>query len=216
MVDIFVAKEKEKTGSGEKYETVAKRLKKEKESGGVKAFNVLPQKVRFETQDEKEKVILLLRQHWITQTGWMMTALVMVFLPIALRWVPLLSFMRDNFQFMSVVLWYLLIVAFIYEKFITWYFHAFIITDERVIDINFYNMLYKEVSEAKIDNIEDVTYRQGGVLRAWFNYGDVSMQTAGEEREFMIENVPTPNRVVKILNELKLEEEYEKIMGRVR
>ena len=92
----------------------------------------------------------------------------------------------------------------------------FIITDERRIDINFTNLIYKELSEAKIDNIEDVTYRQGGVLRAAFNFGDVVMQTAGREREFMIEGAPEPNRVVKIMNELKLEEEHEKMMGKVR
>ena len=117
---------------------------------------------------------------------------------------------------MTIIIWYLLVAAFVYEQFISWYFHVFIITDERVIDVNFFNLLYKEVSEAKIDNIEDVTYRQGGVIRALLNFGDVNMQTAGEKREFMIEDVPLPGRVVKILNELKLEEEHEKIIGRVR
>jgi len=117
---------------------------------------------------------------------------------------------------MIVIIWYLLLIAHIYESFITWFYHVFIVTDERIIDINFYNLVYKEVSEAKIDNIEDVTYRQGGVVRAMFNYGDVVMQTAAEKQEFMIESAPQPNRVVKILNELKLEEEHEKIMGKVR
>jgi hypothetical protein len=145
-----------------------------------------------------------------------MVAGLMAVAPVSLIWIPLLDFMPGNFQFMALVMWYLLVIALGYEKFITWFFHVFIVTDERVIDVDFYNLLYKEVSEAKIDNIEDVTYRQGGVLRAMFNFGDVAMQTAGEQREFMIENVPQPNRVVKILNELKLEEEHEKLMGRVR
>jgi uncharacterized membrane protein YdbT with pleckstrin-like domain len=117
---------------------------------------------------------------------------------------------------MALVLWYLLLIAYIFENFISWFYQVFIITDERIIDINFTNLIYKELSEAKIDNIEDVTYRQGGVLRAAFNFGDVVMQTAGAQREFMIEGVPEPNRVVKIMNELKLEEEHEKMMGKVR
>ena len=58
-----------------------------------------------------------------------------------------------------------------------------------------------------------MTYTQGGVARAWFDFGDVAMQTAGEQRKFTIDAVPEPNRVVKILNELKLEEEHEKIYG---
>jgi len=228
MVDIFVAKkrpaerkkmsggERKKHGMGPRYRTVAERLVKERESGKVKAFNILPGRVRFETQEVREKVILLLRQHWMTQVGWIVTAGVMVFLPLGLVWVPLLDFMPGNFQFMAIVIWYLLVIAVVYEKFITWFFHVFIITDERIIDVDFYNLLHKIVSEAKIDNIEDVTYRQGGVVRATFNFGDVEMQTAGEQKEFKIENVPQPNQVVKILNELRLEEEHEKVIGRVR
>ena len=172
--------------------------------------------MRFETHEQQEKVILLLRQHWATQIGWLLAALALIFLPLALNWVPLLDFLTAGYQLMALVIWYLLLLAFVYEKFITWVFHVFIITDERIIDINFTNLLHKEVSEAKIDNIEDVTYTQGGVSRAVFDFGDVACQTAAEQRQFVMENVPRPNRVVKILNELKLEEEHEKIMGRVR
>ncbi|MBU1085211.1 MAG: PH domain-containing protein [Candidatus Beckwithbacteria bacterium] len=205
-----------KPGMGHEYVTVAERLVKQKNGSKLKMFNILPRKVKFETQEAKEVILVLLRQHWMTQISWIVTAGVMVLMPISLVWIPIISFMPSNFQVMAVMMWYLLTIAFVYEKFITWFYHVFIITDERVIDVDFYNLLYKEVSEAKIDNIEDVTYRQGGVARAMFNYGDVEMQTAGERQEFKIENVPEPHRVVKILNELKLEEEHEKIMGRVR
>ena len=212
----LVKKRKQVYGLGPRYQTVVQRLAKKRRKSFLNSFCILPGKVRFETQEMKEKVVLLLRQHWLTQVGWLVTGLIMLWLPIGLFWIPVIDFMPSNYQFMSLVMWYLLVIAFVYEKFITWFFHVFIITDERIIDINFYNLLYKEVSEAKIDNIEDVTYRQGGVVRAMFDYGDVAMQTAGEKREFMIESVPSPSRVVKILNELKLEEEHEKIMGRVR
>ena len=207
----------QKPGLGAKYVTVEERLKGERSKHqALSAFCILPRGVKFETQEVKEKIILLLRQHWFTQVGWLLTALAMVFLPAALRVVPVIDFLPANFQFMAIVIWYLIVIAFVYEKFISWYFHVFIVTDERVIDIDFYNLLYKEVSEAKIDNIEDVTYTQGGVGRAVFDFGDLAMQTAGGKREFTIASGPQPNRGVKILNELKLEEEHEKIMGRAR
>lgn len=205
-----------KVGMGEKYVTVAERLEKRKNGSRLRTFNLLPKMVKFETQEKKEQILVLLRQHWATQISWLLIAFMMVFVPIGLIFIPVLSFLPGNYQFMAIVIWYLLVLAFVYEKFITWFFHVFIITDERVIDVDFYNLLYKEVSEAKIDNIEDVTYRQGGVARAMLNYGDVEIQTAGEKAEFKIENVPEPHKVAKILNELKLEEEHEKIVGRVR
>jgi len=211
-----VSGKRKRHGMGPRYRRVAERLSKERRKGNVRSFSILPGKVRFETQETREKIILLLRQHWVTQFSWVLTAGLMIWAPLCLLWIPILDFLPGNFQFMIIVIWYLLIVAFIYEKFILWFYHVFIITDERVIDVDFYNLLYKEVSEAKIDNIEDVTYRQGGMMKAWLNFGDISLQTAAEKQEFMIENVPQPFKVVKILNELKLEEEHEKIEGRVR
>lgn len=226
MTDVFIAKQKkpyfasferQRQGLGQDYQTVAERLIKERgRHRSLSAFCLLPGRIRFETQEVKEKIILLLRQHWITQLKWIITAGLMVFLPLVLKYVPLLDFLSDRGQTMALIIWYLLIIAFVYEQFISWYFHVFIVTDERIIDINFTNLIHKEISEAKIDNIEDVTYKQGGVARAFFNFGDVACQTAAEQRQFVMENVPRPDRVVKILNELKLEEEHEKIIGRVR
>jgi len=113
-------------------------------------------------------------------------------------------------------MWYMIIVAYVFENFLSWFFDINIITDERIIDIDFHNLIYKEVSDTKIDRVQDVTYRQGGVLRAIFDYGDVLIQTAAEVPSFEFLAVPHPHRVVKILNDLKIEEEQEAIEGRVR
>ncbi len=206
MVDIFKAggppSPKQR---GVKRETVAERMR-----------GVLPKRVHFETQEAKEKIILLLRQHWFTQVGWVLAAAALLFIPILFNVIPIIDFLPANYRFMTVLVWYLLVIAFVYEQFLSWFFDVWLITDERVIDIHFSNLLYKQVSEAKIDNIEDVTYNQGGVIKALFDYGNVSLQTAAEQRLFEIKNVPHPNRVVQVLNELKLEEEQEKLEGRSR
>lgn len=209
-------KKKKNRGLGPRYVRVAERLHKQRRKGNLRAFQVMPGRVRFETQEVRERVILLLRQHWVTQVRWALMVIAMMALPVMLKFIPLISFMPKNYQIMTVLMWYLLTLAVLYEKFISWFYRVFIVTDERVIDIDFYHLLYKEISDAKIDNIEDVTYSQGGMLKTMLNYGDVILQTAAEQRQFLIESVPEPDRVAKILNELKLEEEQEKIEGRVR
>lgn len=200
MVEIFRA-----SPGQPKQQTVAQRHRSH-----------LPKKIHFETQEVKEEVILLLRQHWVTQLGWVALAVLMLFLPLLFRVVPIIDFLPPNYQIMAIIFWYLLVIAFVYEQFLSWFFDLWLITDERVVDIYFSNLLYKQVSEAKIDNIEDVTYNQGGVVKAMFDYGNVSLQTAATEEHFQIRNVPHPNRVVQVLNDLKLEEEEEKLTGRAR
>lgn len=199
-----------------RQETVVDRLGKERVDGKIKAYLVRPRRVKFETQEKKETIVMLLRRHLITQVPSVLLILAMLLAPLVLKIVPFLNFLPDRFQFMTVVMWYLLTIAFIFEKFLAWFFNVNIITDERIIDIDFYSLGYKEVSEAKIDKVQDVSYVTGGALRSIFNYGNVLIQTAGEKPQLVFEAVPNPQRVAKVLNELILEEEQEKIQGVVR
>jgi hypothetical protein len=140
----------------------------------------------------------------------------MIVAPIFLSNFPALAVLPPNFQVMTMVAWYLLTLGFMIEQFLNWYFNVFIVTDERVIDVDFLNLIYKNVSAAKIDNIEDVTVEMGGAVRALLNFGTVFLQTAAEKTEFEFEDVPQPQRVAKFLNEMILEEQQEEIEGRVR
>lgn len=107
-------------------------------------------------------------------------------------------------------------VAFILEQFLGWYFNVNVVTDERIFDVDFANLVYREITDANIDQIQDVTVTIGGVLRTMINYGDVLIQTAAEIPQIDFRGVPKPDTVAKILRELRVEEEQEKIEGRVR
>ena len=68
--------------------------------------------------------------------------------------------------------------------------------------MDFYSFLYRKVSDAPLRNIEDITYDVKGYMAALFNYGDVTIQTAAERREFDFASVPNPSRVADILSDL--------------
>lgn len=180
------------------------------------AFVARPKKLSFETQFDGEEIILLLRRHWITNLGWILLTVIMAIAPVTLVTFPLLSFLPARFQFVSILMWYLITIAFAFEKFLTWYFNVYIITDERIVDVDFYNLVYKEVSDAELEKVEDVTMTMGGVIQTIFNYGDVFVQTAAEKREFEFELVPNPTLIVQVLQRLRMEEKQEAIEGRIR
>lgn len=216
MPDIYVASDRVKEKKEKRPETELESLALTESTNPLSSFAPSPVGVRFETQELEEKIILLLRRHWITNLPWFISAIILVFAPLSLRYFPLLTFLPARFQIMAIVLWYLLVTAFVLEQFLTWFFNVYIITDERIVDIDFYNLLYKEVSDAKIDRIQDVTYKMGGVVRALFNFGDIFIQTAGTEPNFEFRAVPRPDRVVRALEELRTQEEIEALEGRVR
>ena len=76
------------------------------------------------------------------------------------------------------------------------------VTDERIIDIDFHSVLYKEVTIAMLKKIEDVTSKAGGFFSSLFDYGNVFVQTAGTEANIEFMNVPKPSQVAKIINQL--------------
>lgn len=179
------------------------------------AFAVLPKKVSFETQEMREKIVLLLRKHWVTNIPWILITTGMVLAPLFLTTFPLLAFLPPRFQMIAVVMWYLVTLAYVLESFLSWYFNVYLVTDERLLDVDFYSLIYKRISETKIDRIQDVSYSQGGLAESVFNYGTVTIQTAGEIPEFEFASVPQPARITKLLNQLVLQEEQEKLEGRV-
>ncbi len=181
----------------------------------IAAFVPKPFKTKFSTQGKEEVIILVLRKHPITQVKWILIAVILALAPVLFGSIDLLGFLPGNYQFAGLVLWYLMLTGFVLESFLTWFFNVYIITDERIIDVDFLSLIYRNVSSAKIDNIEDVTATTGGALRALFNFGTVSIQTAAEKREFEFDDVPQPAQVTKLINELLVEEEREKIEGRV-
>lgn len=76
-----------------------------------------------------------------------------------------------------------------------------------MIDIDFINILNKKIAETRISKIEDVTQRSGGFLMAFFDYGNVIVQTAAMEQAFQFHLVPHPQKVVTIINQLMGKEE---------
>jgi len=135
---------------------------------------------------------------------------------LVLRFFPLLNSFPAKFQLVSIIGWYLVLLMYIFERFLSWFFNMTIITDERIVDVDFINLTTKKVSDADLDKIQDVSFNNAGAFGAIFDYGNVLVQTAAEVVEFVFENVPHPAEVAKILQRLRTEEKIEAIEGRVR
>ncbi|MEA2056645.1 MAG: PH domain-containing protein [Patescibacteria group bacterium] len=203
--------------NGCKVDAYSQTLRNEKPTNNpLKAFAAKPVETEFDSQLEGEEIVLMLRRHPITLFKPVVISLIIFFLPFLFFSSPMLNFMTSKLITAFVIGWYMILTSFVLESFLTWFFNVFIITDERIIDVDFSSLIFKNVSSAKIDNIEDITVATGGVVASIVDYGTVYIQTSAEVPELEFEDVPNPNKVSKVLNELMLEEEQEKIEGRVR
>ena len=170
-------------------------------------FAVNPMSLRFETQEDAEKVILFLRQSFIVNVPWMLITTLLAIAPTLIfpRLFHALSVnltFPTSFYVIGALFWYLATFGFALESFIGWFFNIYIVTNERIVDIDFLYLLYKKFSEAELSKIQDIHYTSGGILATIFNYGDVVVETAGEAPNIIFESIPFPEKVVETIREL--------------
>ncbi|MCS7092563.1 MAG: PH domain-containing protein [Patescibacteria group bacterium] len=185
-------------------------------AGLFSTYCINPRNVNFYHKDSHEKIILLLRRHLITNVPWAVIAFCMLIAPFFFSLLNFTEMIPWEFKTVFVIVWYMITIAFVLEEFLGWLYHVNIITDERIMEIDFVNLIYREITDANIDQIQDVTVEMGGIWRTIFKFGDVVIQTAGEVPKIRFEAVPDPDSVAKILRDLRVEEEQEKLEGRVR
>lgn len=94
---------------------------------------------------------------------------------------------------------------------VDYYFDIWIITTERIINIEQKGMFTRSVSELRFSKIQDITTEVIGFIPTIVNYGDVKVQTAGEQNEFIFRTVSDPYRVKNIIMELQRKAENNKV-----
>lgn len=169
------------------------------------SFQENPGNTRFQNQEEGEPILLLLRQHPIVNLSWMLPALLGLILPFVLIYffkllqLPLAQVLPPVFQPLVAAVYYLFLLAWTHLSFLSWYFNVYIVTDRRIVDLDYWGFLFFRLSTATITHIEDVTYTVRGGWGILFNYGDVFIQTAGTETNFDFLNVPCPAKVAQVI-----------------
>lgn len=80
---------------------------------------------------------------------------------------------------------------------LAWYFwvqNAYVLTNQRLIDLQYTKLFHHSVSEIPMDIIQDVTYEKNGVIASIINFGDVTVQTASYT-EVILETVTDPKAI---------------------
>src|SRR5258708_15005119 len=168
----------------------------------LSSFAPKPLNTIFNFQLDGEEILLLVRQHPLTQMKLFFAIIILVVLPLGIFFFPFPDFLPAKFHLLALLGWFLLVVAFGLEAFLDWFYNVNFCTNERIVDIDFRSLLFRDVSTARLDRIEDVTTSTAGYLGSFFTFGNVKVQTAGATDVFEFHRVPSPNKVSEFINEL--------------
>lgn len=192
------------------FVSTTKNLLLNSHSGLVHALTAYcknPTGISFKDQDDDEEIILFLRHHFITNVPWIFIGIIFLLIPLILSFFSFsihnsLTFIPQNFINVFIVFYYLIVINYIFVKFITWFYNISLITQKRIVDIDFSDLVYRNVAETTLDLIQDVDYTQTGVIRSIIDYGDVFVQTASEKPNFDFLASPKPAAVTNIISSL--------------
>jgi hypothetical protein len=155
----------------------------------------------FEIQREGEEVVLIVRAHPLTQLPWLFVAVVLFFLPPLVQ-LSLSAFLNIQQLLFMVLFCYFAASTYAFLNALMWIFNVGIVTTERVIDVDYKNLLQKELSESSNNDIADVTSKITGFIPSFFDYGSIYLQTAGSAQNIEYLNIPHPNLVATEISRL--------------
>ena len=148
--------------------------------------------------DPGEEIVKRINRHWIDQASISLAAGIMIFAALAISY----GFGRYRDQFpafitggvVAVIIGALLVTAVLILVIGVWVFRRnyVLITSHHLIQVEQQGLLHSQVDQVSLGRIQDVSGVESGLWQTMFNYGTVTVQSAGEARQFIMPRVPDP------------------------
>lgn len=156
-----------------------------------------------------EKIVKIVRRDIFILIRKIVLFLVLIFLPLIVYFLVIAPQTQttEGVMFYPLLIlgsstYYLFIWLFFFFSFIDYYLDVWIITSERIIDIEQRGFFSRVISEHKLFRIQDVTSEVHGFWQTLIHFGDVHVQTAGTKQRFHFDEIPYPEKVRDIIIKL--------------
>jgi len=153
----------------------------------------------FPGQRNGETIKLIIRRHILILVSYFIYLFVMAAMPIIFYLLAVPNMLPAFYEYpydRIFILLCLIFYGFIWiVAFIIWtdyYLDIWIITDQRLIDIEQVGFFSRVVSELDLKRIQDITSEVKGMPQTMFGFGDVHIQTASEHTKFDLTSIPHP------------------------
>lgn len=153
-------------------------------------------------QKPGEKTILFLRRHWSSLLKILAITAAALLAPVVVIWLlgqvspGLLDRPAQNaIASVFISIYYLSVLTFFFQEFVDYYLDTWIVTNERIINIEQHGLFNRVASELHLAVIQDISAEVVGPLHTFLDFGDVHVQTAGSANRFHFKDIPRPERV---------------------
>ncbi len=151
--------------------------------------------ITFDWLDDDEQVDRIIYKHWAS-IGVILFSIIATFL-ILIAFVflsPIFSTLSNSWFNISGLLSVIsiILIAITMATIYIWRANMVVYTNKNIVEIEQKGLFSRSISSLKIKNIQDVKAEQVGVLAKIFNYGTITIQSAGEILNFRFTYNPDP------------------------
>ncbi len=155
----------------------------------------------FQGQHENEQILMVIHRHWFNIIVHLISVFFLsLFLLGSMSIFPIIfpeASTLANLPFFSFAQNTLLIFLWLYS-FLVWidyYFDVWVVTNERIVNIEQKGLFNRHISELRFSRVQDVTASVDGLIPTMLNFGDVYVQTAAEQERFIFRQVGDPFKI---------------------
>jgi len=151
------------------------------------------------TLREGETIEYIARRHWIGIVAQIVTTAILFLVPLlVIPTEPLIERILPESTASAVLffslLYWMILLLFFYIELLNYWLDMWVITNQRIIDVEHQALFHRQISEFSTARVQDITVEVEGVFASLLGYGDISVQTAGEQ-SFSIKRVAKPELV---------------------
>ena len=147
-----------------------------------------------------EHVVLSARKHWFLFLAELLPYAIIAVLPFALpkllvlspKLAPYAAFYATPLAHAALGVWLLVTWTAAWGTFTKYFLNAWILTNKRIVDIKQRRFFSREVSSLFLTRVQDVTTEVVGVVPSLLAIGNIKVQTAAEDVEFVMNGIPRP------------------------
>ncbi|MBF0914003.1 PH domain-containing protein [Candidatus Gracilibacteria bacterium] len=157
----------------------------------------LEEKLKIENMRPGEEVLKVVKRHWIVFVMLGLYFLLGLIITIIIYWIFGFGVWGN---LINIVIW-LFFSLFLFVEWLNHELDMYVITNNRIIGIEQIAFLNRAVSECNLGQIQEVNSKTSGLLANIFNYGVLSIQTAGNKTTLKMTFCPNAIQTSrKILN----------------
>lgn len=150
-------------------------------------------------QKSYERIVYILRRHPVTFVPTIAGHIVLLAVPVALY-----AVLRSLFPWLFGIpavyaigvllgsVYVLSILLFFFTQFTIFYLDLWVVTNDRIIDIEQLGLFSRRIGELDLFQIQDVTSDVHGFFATLFHYGNLSVKTASVNLNIVFRNIPRP------------------------